>query len=583
MLEQYFTAERIISQICKERVNQASQRHDRQYINSLAGNLTEMAPTHPFYRIMPPHRLWSRFRNHARIDGLNPNLSALKKAVRILRYHHPHLPWVIELNRYVASIRARVFNCQDFGFQSPTVSWQLKKKGHLEYRALCRFNPDDNLILCLFAQYLRDVFDPLFSDSSFAFRAVQNGHSRTHHDAFTEIYNLKHNSGNRSFHVAECDIKGFFDTVDHDVALRAFRGAGDKVALHPRAEVLFRAYLDCYSFPLNVLEQAQPRLRQRRGAACFFKWPEEELRAIHNANPRSLRIGVPQGGAVSCIIANLVMDAADKCVENERAALGADVDYFRYCDDMVLMSPSKKHCQTVFDAYLRKLTELKLIYHEPERTWIYGKRHWGNKSKAPYLWSGHKWFSCVPWVQFVGYQIRYDGLVRPRKESVAKQCLRIVETTNMLKYGLLQAMQRNPVRASRNQVLASLKSKLVAQGVGRVKSYANGPMPMCWASGYRALHNKPIVDCALRSFDKARKKQLRRFAAADITFGTGIIRGSNGSRPDPEGYAYSYHAQFANLGGKNLVQNPWQPRSLVDTAKQFVFLFLTRRLPKLFR
>ena len=152
----------------------------------------------------------------------------------------------------------------------------------------------------------------------------------------------------------------------------------------------------------------------------------------------------------------------------------------------------------------------------------------------------------------------------------------------MLKYGLLQAMQRNPVQASQNQVLSSLKSKLVAQGVGRVKGYANGPRPMCWASGYRALHNKPIVDHALRSFDKARKKQLRRFAAADIMYGTGITRGNNQNRPDPEGYAYSYHAQFTNLGGDFLIHNPWRPHNLLDAAKQFVFLLLTRRLPKWF-
>ena len=580
MLEQYFSDDRIISQICKERVKQAGQRHDRQYINRFAGNMRESAPGHPFYQMLPSRRQWSAFRPRIRTDGLNSDLYALRRAVKILRHQHPNQPWVTELNHYITAIRERVFNCQSFAFESPTINWELKGKSGQEYRALCRFNPDDNLILCLYANYLRDVFDPLFSNSSFAFRAARNGQIPTHHDAFTEIYNLKQKSGNRSFYVAECDIRGFFDTVDHSLALSAFREAAANVNLHPRAEVLFRAYLNCYSFPLNVLAEAEPRLKQRNPDG-HFKWPETELHAIHNANPRNLKIGVAQGGAVSGIIANLIMDAADKCVEAERAKLGAEIHYFRYCDDMVLMSPNRKHCGIVFDAYKKKLSVLKLAFHKPVGTFIYGKKHWNNKSKAPYLWSGQHWFRCVPWVQFVGYQIRYDGLVRPRKEAVEKQCMKLIETTNMMKFGLLQASQRNQIKANKNQALASLKSKLVAQGVGRVKSFTNGPKPMCWAWGYKALHNKPIVDQALRVFDKTRRKQLRRFAAADLSYGTGCAS-QNNSRPDPEGYAFSYLGQFKNLGGRNLIQNPWKPRNLIDRAKQFAFLFLTKRLHKWF-
>jgi hypothetical protein len=461
MLEQYFSDERIINQVCKERVKLAENRHDRQTINRLVCHMEETVPTHPFYDVMPPHSLWSRYRSKVRTAGSNPNLFALKKAVRILRYHQPHLPWVMELNRYIASIRARVLNNQSFAITAPTISWRPKDNGGHEYRALCRFNPDDNLILCLFAQYLRDVFDSQFSTSSFAFRAARQGQIPTHHDAFTAIFNLKQDSGNRSLYVAECDIRGFFDTVDHGVALSAFAAAAGKVNLHPRAEVLFLTYLDCYSFPQNVLEGAEPRLKQRDPQG-YFKWPEPELGAMHNTNPRALRIGVPQGGAVSGVIANLVMDHADKCVEAKRGELEADIYYFRYCDDMVLMGQSKKHCKTVFDAYLNTLTDLKLAFHRPEKTCIYDKGHWENKSKAPYRWCGEKWFGCVPWVQFVGYQIRYDGLVRPRKESVAKQCLKLVETTNLLKFGLLGASQVNQIMANKNQTVASLKSKLVA-------------------------------------------------------------------------------------------------------------------------
>ena len=275
MLEQYFSDERFINQICKERVKQAEKQHDRQNIGRLVGCSNEPAPRHPFYNFMPPRRQWSAFRPRYRIDGLNPDLYALKMAVRILRHQNPELPWVIELNRYIRSIRERVFHSPSFVISPPRINFVLKKRGGQEYRALCQYGVDDNLILCLFANYLREKFDPMFSTSSFAFRAALNGQVTTHPDAFTEIYNLKHNSGNRSLYVAECDIRGFFDTVDHSLALSAFREAAQRASLHPRAEVLFQAYLDCYSFPHNVLttaNQLRHAGRPRSAAGSLAAW-----------------------------------------------------------------------------------------------------------------------------------------------------------------------------------------------------------------------------------------------------------------------------------------------------------------------
>ena len=277
-----------------------------------------------------------------------------------------------------------------------------------------------------------------------------------------------------------------------------------------------------------------------------------------------------QGGAVSGIIANLIMDRADKCVEAEAERLGADFCYYRFCDDMLLISTKPRHCKKVFAAYLKKLTELKLAFHLPQKTCIYGKEHWDHKSKAPYNWSGQKWFGCVPWVQFVGYQIRYDGLVRPRKESVAKQCRKLVETTDKLKFGLIQSANTYPIMASQRQALASLQSKLTAQGVGRIEGNETRPRPMCWASGYRALHEKPFIGLALRAFDRARRKQINRFARVGLSFGSGLVRRLV-HRRNPVGYAFSYHAQFGNEGGRSLIQNPWRPQNIIDKCKAWLF------------
>jgi hypothetical protein len=576
MLNEYFSDDKIINHLCKERLKLAESRHEREYISRLTGHFPESESNHLFYQLVPPRRQWFTFRPRYRSNGMNPDLLALKNAVRVLRVQQSGRRWVSELNRYIVAIQGRVFGNQPFVFNPPRINWQRKTKKEFKYRALCRFEPDDNLILCLFARYLRDAFDPLFSGSSYAFRSRNSqGQMPTHHQAFTAIYNLKHSQPNRNLYVAECDIQGFFDSVDHDVALSAFQRAAQRVNLHPRAEVIFRAYLNCYSFPVNVLNEAEPRLK-RRDQKGYFKWPEPELHNIHKVDPRSLRIGVPQGGAISGIIANLILDAADKRVEEERYRLGAEIHYFRFCDDMILVSPVKRHCKIVFDAYLRKLDDLKLPYHRPEPTLIYDKTHWNNKSKAPYCWSGSKWFWCVPWVQFVGYQIRYDGLLRPRKESIIKQALRMVDTTDILKFSLITASREHPVIANRLQTQSSLNARLVAQSVGRVKGDAsNGPMPMCWASGFAALHNKPFVSTSLRILDRARQKQISRFGEAQIRYGDGR-NSRGGSRRNPVGYAFSYHAQFRNADGLRLIMNPWRPGNLKDIAKYFVFRICKR-------
>ena len=398
----------------------------------------------------------------------------------------------------------------------------------------------------MLARYLRDFCDPAFDGSSYAFRARgESGRTPTHHHAFDAIYRLKSAHPKRDLYVAECDIRGFYDTVDLQVALDSLERTENhmhclkpELTLHPRAKQIFRAYLECYTFPRNVLEEATPLLR-REHANGEFPWPEDALRK-HHANPRSAAIGVPQGGALSCIIANLVLDLADKRVRAVQEQFRDQIQYFRYCDDMILLARRESHCREAFQAYLNALDELKLPYHSRTTVSDYDKSFWAAKSKNPYCWTGRKGSGCVPWVQFVGYQVRYDGLVRIKKKSLEKQIMKLRNVTDHVKFGLgckpgTHGLAAPPsVPAHKDQVMLSLLWRLVQLGVGKVrlKYREQGPQRLCWAGGYKALHGKPLVPQMLKSLDRQREQQLKRMDQAQIAYLLKNVDTINGTMPE---------------------------------------------------
>ena len=138
------------------------------------------------------------------------------------------------------------------------------------------------------------------------------------------------------------------------------------------------------------------------------------------------RIGIPQGGALSGLISNVVLSTVD----NDSILKGDDPDRFfcRYGDDIILMHTSKKECERLIDLYCSTLTESKLLYHEfvsvadsqfrkPDGTVRPGL--WDQKSRRPFLW-GRKEGETeqVDWIGFLGYEIRYTGEVRIRRSSL---------------------------------------------------------------------------------------------------------------------------------------------------------------------
>lgn len=164
----------------------------------------------------------------------------------------------------------------------------------------------DRLIQQAIVQILTPVFDPGFSDSSYGFRPKRSAHGAAKQVRRTIRRGYRY--------AVDMDLSKFFDRVGHDVLMaRVSRKVHDKTLLQ-----LIGRYLRA-----GVMVDGQ------------FQATTE---------------GTPQGGPVSPLLANILLDDLDK--ELELRCL-----YFvRYADDFVIFTKSKRSAERVFESVANYLT-----------------------------------------------------------------------------------------------------------------------------------------------------------------------------------------------------------------------------------
>ncbi len=168
-------------------------------------------------------------------------------------------------------------------------------------------------------------------------------------------------------HAVECDLKSFFDTVNHDRLMNALSG----------------------------------KVRCRRTLGLIGRY----LRAgvvlpggTREATPR----GVPQGGPLSPLLANIALDPLDKELE----ARGHE--FARYADDFIVMVKSAKAAQRVMTSLTRFAEDkLKLVVNRA-------------KSRAAPL------KTCA----FLGFQIGTRGKVTWTAKAMARFKERVRQITS---------------------------------------------------------------------------------------------------------------------------------------------------------
>ena len=206
----------------------------------------------------------------------------------------------------------------------------------------------DRVVQQAMLQVLQPLFEPLFSAHSYGFRP-----GRSAHDAVKAAHQFI--AVGKDW-VVDIDLKSFFDEVDHDILMyRVAQVIRDKRMLR-----LIGRYLRAGVYEGGVVSKT-------------FR-------------------GVPQGGPLSPLLANIYLDALDKELESR------GLSFCRYADDCNIYVGSRKAADRVFvsaTAWIEKHLKVPV-----------------NREKSD---TGRPWDR-----QFLGYQPTETGESRPAPRSLER-------------------------------------------------------------------------------------------------------------------------------------------------------------------
>ena len=206
----------------------------------------------------------------------------------------------------------------------------------------------DRLIQQAMLQVMQPLFDPRFSEHSYGFRPGRSAHQA--------VQAAQGYIAEGKDWVVDIDLKSFFDEVNQDLLMyRVGQGIRDKGMLR-----LIGRYLRS-----GVHEEGRVRTTTR---------------------------GVPQGGPLSPLLANIYLDALDKELEQR------GLSFCRYADDCNIYVGSEKAAQRVFESVT---------------VWI--EKHLKvpvNRDKSD---CGRPWDR-----QFLGYQPTEEGMLKPSPKALKK-------------------------------------------------------------------------------------------------------------------------------------------------------------------
>ncbi|HEY5587769.1 MAG TPA: reverse transcriptase/maturase family protein [Candidatus Paceibacterota bacterium] len=533
-LEDCFSDQNILNYLCKARANYARRRSKIQLVNILTlkpenkiGHTKDLSDDEKLINsIMPPRRKWKKLnKNNRYVDSQKVNnIKSVNKSLKItIDYYKnkfPNEPFILRLNSFINEIKDCI-NSDDYEIDKPQIIpiKSIEKDKTVKWRPISQFTLRDKIVIGLVSRYLSTLFDDSFLDCSLAFRQTKNNNIHgelPHHEAIRKILLHKQKNIENEWWVAECDIKKFYDSVNHTIIRKEFKKVLrtlqkiNNITVDQRAINLFYKYLDCYNFYSDVYLKnfdLSYKSKFNMDDNSEFKWIMNDLlrEGVYKRINKTSRIGVPQGGALSGLIANIVLNNADKAVKNYH---DEKLGYYRYCDDIIIFHPQKEITDFAIEAYKKALTNSRLIYHDFKSLNTNEKKtFWENKSKSTYLWTSNPQ-EGMEWVGFLGYEIRYNNETRVREKSINKEKEKQVKVVQRIYKAML-----NGKRKSNETIIESVSRQLIGMAVGRVEYYNYKQLQpdMCWANGFKEINENKYSRNQLRELDRNRQKQLSWF------------------------------------------------------------------------
>jgi RNA-directed DNA polymerase len=219
----------------------------------------------------------------------------------------------------------------------------------------------DRLIQQAMAQVLQGIWDPTFSDNSFGFRP-----GRSAHDALNRAKTYVE-EGFR--YIVDIDLEKFFDQVNHD----------------------------------KLMSRLSTRVHDKRVLKLIRRYLTAGVMIGGLVSPTDR--GTPQGGPLSPLLSNIVLDQLDKELEKR------GLRFVRYADDAVIYVRSKRAAERVMQSVSRFITrKLRLKVNE-------------SKSAVSHPW----------WRPYLGFSFtsnRNNPRIRIYSSSIKRMKQRVRELTS---------------------------------------------------------------------------------------------------------------------------------------------------------
>lgn len=174
--------------------------------------------------------------------------------------------------------------------------------------------------------YIEPRLEAIFHDDSYGYRP-----ERSAHDA---IEKARKRCWQYDW-VIDVDIKAFFDSIDHELLLKA-------VSVHISEPWIL----------LYIKRWLKAEMENREGQLI-----ERER-------------GLQQGGVISPILANLFLHYA---FDNWMTKNFPDAPFERYADDLLIHVKTKKHAEEILEALKQRLAQVKLELHPAKTKLVYCK------------------------------------------------------------------------------------------------------------------------------------------------------------------------------------------------------------------